>query len=172
MSGFVPSGDLTLVKYNHTRISSGKCQDINCRLPCCWWIYRRSFALLAQISFISSCSAADLGHKMHLYLRRITSGCCHCVDTVHLPFIVSGRKKKSIPRGGHLPEDLMPFQSEESLWAVSAKHIFTISTLKPLETITYGSITSCERCRVINAKGLNKPFSIQPHSQVDNGCHP
>lgn len=123
---------------------SVECQDINCRLPCCWWIeeqiYRCSLVISTQISFISSCSAPDLGHKMHLYLRRITSGCCHCVDTVHLPFTVSGRKKKekkSISRGGHLHQDLIPFQSEERLWAVSTKQIFTIRPLKTLKTILH-----------------------------------
>lgn len=94
-------------------------------------------ALSTEISFVSSCSALDLDHKMHLYLWRITSGCCHCVDTVHLPFIVSGRQKKSIARGGHLPEDLIPFQSEERLWAVPTKPISTIRHLKALKSILH-----------------------------------
>lgn len=143
---------------------------------CCWWIeeqiYRRSLALSTQISFISSCSALDPGHKMYLYLRRIYLGCCHCVGTVHLPFIVSGRKKKSIPRGGHLPEDLIPFQSEERLWAVSTKQIFTIRPLKALKTLLHMAATSWEWCCVINVKRWSTPFSIQPHSEVDNVCHP
>lgn len=79
----------------NTCIPSGECQDIKCRLPCCWWIeeqiYRCGLALSTQISFISSCSALDLGHKNAPL--SVTSGCYHYVDTVHLPFIVSGREK-------------------------------------------------------------------------------
>lgn len=37
---------------------------------------------------------------------------------------------------------------------------------------TYGGFTSWEWRRVINAKRWNTSFSIRPHSQVDNGCHP